>query len=63
MFDLDEMKDRFYEDLRVTISVVPRTDKLTLSDFYDRAGKDHMSWEGVMVNTALSSVIATFSFC
>lgn len=48
---LDELKDRFYEDLKFNISAVLRADKLIiLGEFNDRVGKDHMSWEEVMGN-------------
>lgn len=47
--NLDELKDRFYEDLNDTMFDVPRADKLIiLGDFNARAGRGHMSWEGVM---------------
>ena len=49
MTNPDEVKDRFYEDLKDTISAVPRTDKLViLGDFNARVGRDHTSWEGVL---------------
>ena len=49
MTNPDEVKERFYEDLRDAISVVPRSDKLIiLGDFNARVGSDHMSWEGVL---------------
>lgn len=46
MTNLHEVKDRFYEDLKDTISTVPRADKLIiLGDFNARVGRHHMSWE------------------
>ena len=45
----DEVKERFYEDLKDTIAAVPDSDKLTiLGDFNARVGRDHESWEGVI---------------
>ena len=45
----DEVKDRFYIDLKDTILAVPRTDKLIiLGDFNARVGRDHTSWKGVI---------------
>jgi hypothetical protein len=45
----DEIKDKFYDELRSTIAAVPRTDKLIiLGDFNARVGADHTSWEGVL---------------
>lgn len=44
-----EVKDRFYEDLKDTITAVPTADKLiVLGDLNARVDKRHMSWEGVM---------------
>ena len=49
MTNPEEVKDKFYEDLKATISAVPRTDKLILlGDFNARVGSDHTSWEGVL---------------
>ena len=49
MTNPDEVKERFYEDLKDAISAVPRSDKLIiLGDFNARVGSDHMSWEGVL---------------
>ena len=49
MTNPDEVKERFYEDLKDAISAVPREDKLIiLDDFNARVGSDHMSWEGVL---------------
>lgn len=49
MTNPDEVKDRFYEDLRDTIATVPRSDKLIiLGDFNARVGRDHTAWEGVL---------------
>lgn len=45
----DNVKDRFYEDLNDTISVMPRADKLIIiGHFNTHVGKDYMSWEGVI---------------
>lgn len=45
----DEVKERFYEDLKDTIAAVPDSDKLIiLGDFNARVGRDHESWEGVI---------------
>ena len=45
----DDVKAKFYEDLKDTISAVPRSDKLILlGDFNARVGRDHLSWDGVL---------------
>ena len=49
MTNIDETKDKFYEDFEYVISAVPAADKLTiLSDFIVRVGQDSTSWEGVL---------------
>ena len=49
MTNSDEVKERFYEDLKAAISATPRTDKLIiLGDFNARVGSDQLSWEGVL---------------
>jgi exonuclease III len=49
MTNLDETKDKFYEDLELIISQVPRKDKLIImGDFNARVGTDHQTWEGVL---------------
>ena len=49
MSNPDEVKDKFYEDLKEAIAAVPKTDKLIiLGDFNARVGSDHASWEGVL---------------
>ena len=46
MTNLDEVKDKFYDDLDSVIPAAPRTDKLILlGDF--NARMDHQTWEGV----------------
>lgn len=46
MTNLEEVKDRFYENLNDTISAVPKGDKLIiLHDFNARVGRDHILWE------------------
>ena len=46
---IDEVKDKFYDDLDSVISAAPRTDKLILlGDFNARVGTDHQTWEGVI---------------
>ena len=48
MTNLDEVKDKFYDDLDSVMSATPRTDKLILlGDFNARVGTDHESLEGV----------------
>ena len=49
MTNLDEVKDKFYDDLDSVISATSRTDKLNLlGDFNARVGTDHQIWEGVI---------------
>ena len=49
MSNPDEVKDKFYEDLKEAIAAVPKADKLIiLGDFNARVGSDHASWEGVL---------------
>ena len=49
MTNLDEVTDRFYDDLYSIISAKPRTDKfILLGDFNARVGSDLQTWEGVM---------------
>ena len=56
MTNPDEIKEKFYEDLRATISAVPRADKLiALGDFNARVGSDHESWEGVLGKNGVGS--------
>ena len=43
MTNLDEVKDKFYDDLDSVISAAPWTDKLILlGDFNARVGTDHL---------------------
>ena len=45
----DEVKEKFYEELKAFISTVPQSDKLILlGDFNARIGQDHQVWEGVI---------------
>ena len=46
MTNLDEVKDKFYDDLDSVISAAPQTDKLILLNA--RVGTDHQTWEGVI---------------
>ena len=49
MTNLDEVKDKFYDDLDSVISAAPRTDKLILlGDFTARVHTDQQTWEGVI---------------
>ena len=49
MTNLDEDKDKFYDDLESVISETPRTDKLIpFGDFSARVGTDHHIWERVI---------------
>ena len=49
MTNLDEVKDKFYDDLDNIISATSRTDKLILlGDFNARVGTDHQTWEEVI---------------
>ncbi|XP_039386731.1 uncharacterized protein LOC120401127, partial [Mauremys reevesii] len=48
MTNLDEVKDKFYEDLDALLSSVKRTNRLILlGDFNARVGSDHSAWDGV----------------
>ena len=49
MTNIDETKDKFYEDFEYVISAVPAADKLILlGDFNARVGQDSTSWDGVL---------------
>ena len=49
MTNLDELLDKFYDDLDSIISATPLTDKLILiGDFNARAGTDHQTCEEVI---------------
>ena len=49
MTNLDQVKDKFYDDLDFVISAAPRTDKLTLIGYFNaRVSTDHQTWEGVI---------------
>ena len=49
MTNLEETKDKFYEDLNTVITTNPHVDKLIiLRDFNARVGCDNISWEGVI---------------
>ena len=49
MTNLDEVKDKFYDELDFMISETPRIDKLILlGDFNARIGTDHQTSEGVI---------------
>ncbi|XP_016345583.1 uncharacterized protein LOC107691490, partial [Sinocyclocheilus anshuiensis] len=49
MTNLDEVKDKFYEDLDALLSSVKRTDRLILlGDFNARVGSDNSAWDGVI---------------
>lgn len=49
MSNPDEVKDKFYEDLKEAIAAMPNADKLIiLGDFNARVSRDHASWEGVL---------------
>ena len=49
MTNLDEVKDKFYDDLDSVISAAPRTDKLILlGDINAKVGTDHQTLEGVI---------------
>ncbi|CAE1309287.1 unnamed protein product [Acanthosepion pharaonis] len=64
MTNLDEVKYRFYEDLKDTILAVPRTDKLIIIGYLTPVWTEILCcgrerWE----NTAWASVRATVFFC
>lgn len=62
--NLDELKDRIYEDLKGTISVVPRADKLSiLGDFNACVGRDHLSWEVLMGKYGVGNGLLLLEFC
>ena len=47
--NLDEIKEKFYEDLQATVTSVPKADKLViLGDFNARVGTDYSSLAGVL---------------
>ena len=48
MTNLDEVKNKFYNDLDDVISATRRTDKLILLEINARVGTDHQTWEGVI---------------
>uniref|UniRef100_A0A0L8G230 Uncharacterized protein n=1 Tax=Octopus bimaculoides TaxID=37653 RepID=A0A0L8G230_OCTBM len=49
MTNRNETKNNFFEDLSSVITAAPRADKLiVLGDFNARAGRDSVSWEGVI---------------
>jgi exonuclease III len=49
MTNSEEVKERFYSDLRDTISHVPADDRLILvGDFNARTGSDYGKWKGVL---------------
>ncbi|XP_072182226.1 uncharacterized protein [Diadema setosum] len=56
----DDVKERFYEDLQVTISAVPKADKLIiLGDFNARVGTDYASWNGVLGKNGMDNMDAS----
>ena len=49
MTNLEETKDKFYDDLESLLATVPKEDKLLiLGDFNARVGTDHKTWEGTI---------------
>ena len=49
MTNLDEVKDKFYEELHSVIAAVLKADKLIiLGDFVARVVSDSVSWDGVI---------------
>ena len=49
MTNPDDVKDKFYEEMKALISTVSQSDKLILlGDFNARVGKDYHAWEGVL---------------
>ena len=49
MTNLDEIKDRFYEELDSLISSVPQSEKLiVLGDFNASDGTDHQAWHNII---------------
>ncbi|BHF69903.1 hypothetical protein SprV_0301295000 [Sparganum proliferum] len=46
---LDEVRNKFYEDLHVILATVQKADKLiALGDFNARVGTDHVAWRGLL---------------
>ncbi|XP_062499225.1 craniofacial development protein 2-like [Corticium candelabrum] len=61
----EEMKEKFYDDLRNIIGAVPKKDKLlVLGDFNARVGSNHCTWKNVLgINTALEERTVMGHFC
>ncbi|KAL9961519.1 hypothetical protein ACROYT_G030474 [Oculina patagonica] len=64
MTNLNEIKDRFYEELDALIASVPKSERLViLGDFNARVGTDHQAWHRTIGNMELENATAMVSSC